>query len=384
MEFEIQKQDLPFKNVPVNKFIIGALEKTLVNEALDSGWISSEGPFVKKFETTLAKLVNRSHGIAVANGTVALDLAVASLGIGPGDEVIMPSFSIISCSQAVVKAGAVPRFTDVDPVTWNMDVTQIEALITKRTKAIMVVHIYGLITMMDEVLDLAKKYNLKVIEDAAQAHGQSYKRRPCGSFGDVSIFSFYPNKNITTGEGGMVLCDDQNLADRLRNLRNLCFIPERRFVHFEAGTNARLSNILAAIGMGQLMRLDETVEKKKIIGENYQKLLSDLPDVTLPPRETSYCQNNYWVFGIVFGPSWPDLPMLEELLIKEGVGNRPFFFGLHEQPLYQSEAFYKDQRLPVTERISRRGLYLPSGVATTFEDQEYVASVLKKIAREHV
>ncbi len=384
MENQIEKEIPAFKNVPINKFAIGELEKKYVNEALDTGWISSEGPFVKKFENALAKLVGRTYGVAVTNGTVALDLAVKALGIGPGDEVIMPSFSIISCAQAVVKLGAIPRFTDVDDKTWNMDVSQIEKLITKKTVAIMVVHTYGLTVPMDEVLAIAKKYNLKIIEDAAEAHGQSYKGRPCGSFGDVSIFSFYPNKNITTGEGGMVLCDDQKIFDRLASLRNLGFIPERRFVHFEEGTNARLSNILAGIGLAQLMRLDETVARKKMMGNNYQMLLAGLPDVTLPLTETSFCKNNYWVFGIVFGPSWPDLPEIEERLLKDGVGNRPFFFGLHEQPLYQNEAFFKTQRLPVTERISRRGLYIPSGVATTLEDQEYVARILEKIARECV
>lgn len=372
------------KSVPVNRFEIGDLEKKLVLEALDSGWISSEGPFVKNFEEKMAALCQREHGIAVANGTLALDLALQALSLSPGDEVIMPSFSIISCSEAVVKAQAIPRFVDADPLTWNMDVKQIEALINKKTKAIMVAHIYGLTVDMAPVFELAQKYHLKIIEDAAEAHGQFYQNRPCGSLGDISIFSFYPNKNITTGEGGMIVCNDTELANRCRSLRNLCFIPERRFVHFESGTNARLSNLHAALGLGQLERLSETIEKKKKMGELYQHLLSDLPDVQLPLKETPYCQNHFWVFGLVFGPSWPDLPTIEEELLKRGIGNRPFFFGLHEQPLYQQAFWWKAQKLKVTEKISRRGLYIPSGSGTSKEDQEYVAAQLFEMAKIYV
>src|SRR5690242_4802729 len=199
--------------VPVNEPLLGGNEKKYLAECIDSGWISSEGPFVQRFEEEMSKRVARKFGIAVCNGSLALDAAVAALRLGPGDEVILPAFTIISCAAAVVRAGATPVLVDSDPVTWNMDVGQIESRITPRTKAIMVVHIYGLPVDMDDVLVLADKYGLKVIEDAAEAHGQTYWGKPCGSFGDVSTFSFYPNKHVTTGEGGMIVTDDPQIAE---------------------------------------------------------------------------------------------------------------------------------------------------------------------------
>ena len=217
--------------IPVNEPKLDGNELKYVTECITTGWISSEGSYVKKFEDAFATTVDRQHAIAVANGSVALDAAIVALGIGAGDEVIMPTFTIISCAAAIVRAGAKPVLVDADATTFNMDVSQIEAKITNKTKAIMVVHIYGLPVDMDEVMALAKKYNLKVIEDAAEVHGQTYKGKPCGSFGDISTFSFYPNKHITTGEGGMIVCNDDDLAEKCRSLRNLCFQPQRRFFH---------------------------------------------------------------------------------------------------------------------------------------------------------
>src|SRR5210317_386213 len=225
--------------IPVNEPLLGGNEKKYLNECIDTGWISSEGPFVKEFEKKFAAQVHRKYGIAVCNGSVALDVAVAALGIGPGDEVILPTFTIISCASAIVRAGATPVVVDADPLTWNMKVDEIEEKITASTRAIMVVHIYGLPTDMDPVLAIANKYGLAVIEDAAEAIGQTYRGRECGSFGTISTFSFYPNKHVTTGEGGMVLTDDDALAERCRSLRNLCFEANRRFVHEEIGWNYR-------------------------------------------------------------------------------------------------------------------------------------------------
>lgn len=251
------------KFIPVNEPLLDGNEIKYLKECIDTGWISSEGPFVNKFEKKFAQRHGRKHGIAVTNGTAAIDAAVDALGIGPGDEVILPTFTIISCINQVVRSGATPVAVDCDPVTWNMDVSWIEPVITEKTKAIIVVHIYGLPVNMEPVLNIARKYNLKIIEDAAQMHGQTYFGKPCGSFGDLSTFSFYPNKTVTTGEGGMILTDDDELAETCQSLRNLCFQPQKRFVHERLGWNLRMTNIQAALGLSQLERLDEFVKKKE-------------------------------------------------------------------------------------------------------------------------
>ena len=262
--------------IPVNAPLLDGNEKQYLAECIDSGWVSSEGPFVSRFEQEFAESVGRAHGVAVCNGSAALELAVKALEIGPGDEVILPTFTIISCAAAVVRAGATPVVVDADPWTWNMVTEEVEARITPRTKAIMMVHIYGLPVDVDAILDLASRFGLVVIEDAAEAHGQCYRGRPCGSFGDLSVFSFYPNKLVTTGEGGMVVVNDQRLTDRCRSLRDLCFVADRRFVHEELGWNFRMSNLQAALGVAQLERLDEFVNRKRRMGRMYNQLLGDV------------------------------------------------------------------------------------------------------------
>src|SRR6516164_8105844 len=262
--------------IPVNRPLLDGNEKKYLTECIDTGWISFEGPFVKRFEADFAKLMGCAHGVAVCNGSIAIELALAALRIGPGDEVIIPSFTIISCAAAIVRAGAVPVVVDCQNDTWNIDPTLIAAKITSRTKAIMVVHIYGLPVDMDPVMMLARKHGLFVIEDAAEQHGQTYKGKPVGSFGDIATVSFYPNKQITTGEGGMVVTNDDALAERCRALRNLCFDKGRRYIHEELGWNFRMSNLQAAVGVAQLERLPETIEKKRRIGAWYDELLADL------------------------------------------------------------------------------------------------------------
>jgi perosamine synthetase len=246
--------------IPVNEPLLNGIE---------TGWISSDGSFIKKFEEKFSTQTHRKYGIAVANGTAALEIAVAALKLGKDDEVILPSFTIISCASAIVKSGATPVLVDSDADTWNMSVAQIESKISSRTRAIMVVHIYGLPVDMGPLLALAKKYNLKIIEDASQMHGQTYRGKPCGSFGDISTFSFYANKILTTGEGGMIVTDDEDLAHRCASLRNLCFQPDKRFYHEELGWNYRITNMQAALGLAQLERIEELVDKKRIIGSIY-------------------------------------------------------------------------------------------------------------------
>lgn len=356
--------------IPVNEPLLDGNEKKYLNQCIDSGWISSEGPFVNQFENLFGLRVNRKHAIAVCNGTAALEIAVNALGLKLGDEVIMPTFTIISCASAIVRAGAVPVLVDSDPITWNMDVNQVEERISPRTKAIMVVHIYGLPVDMTPILNIAEKYGLKIIEDAAEMHGQTYKGRPCGSFGEISIFSFYPNKHITTGEGGMVLTDDEELAERCRLIRNLYFQPPRRFVHEELGFNYRMTNLQAAVGLAQLERVDEFIQRKRRMGSIYNKLLSDLNMIELPLPKTSYAKNIYWVYGIVFKEdvSVEMVKMIVKRLGELGVGTRPFFWPMHEQPVFRKMGLFKEQKYPVAERIARKGFYLPSGLALT-EDQ---------------
>jgi perosamine synthetase len=361
--------------IPVNTPLLDGNEKKYLLECMETGWISSEGPFVAQFEEKFAARVGRKHGIAVCNGSAALDAAVAALGIGKGDEVILPAFTIISCAAAIVRAGAVPVVVDSDPRTWNLEVSQLEAKITARTKAIMVVHIYGLPVDMDPVLALARKHGLKVIEDAAEAHGQAYKERPCGSLGDISTFSFYPNKHITTGEGGMIVTDDAALAGKCRSLKNLCFMPRKRFVHEELGWNFRLTNLQAALGLAQLETLDRHVARKREMGRRYTELLGGLPDVQLPLPRTSYAENIYWVYGLVLGDSHPfDAEEAMRRLGARQIGTRPFFWPMHEQPVFRKMGLFQGVRCPVAERLARRGFYVPSGLGLSKEEIAVVAS----------
>lgn len=366
--------------IPVNEPLLDGNERQYLLECIDSGWVSSEGPFVRDFEERFAARVGRRHGIAVSNGTAALDAAIEALGIGPGDEVIMPAFTIISCIGQIVRAGAKPVLVDSDPVTWNMDVGQIEAKVTPRTKAIMAVHIYGLPVDMDPVLDIAHRHGLRVLEDAAQMHGQTYKGRPCGSLGDVGTFSFYPNKHITTGEGGMIVADDDRLAEDCRSLRNLCFQPGKRFVHERLGWNLRMTNMQAALGLAQLERLDEFVGRKRAMGARYNTLLNGLAGVQLPLPRTDYAENIYWVYGLVLDDALAlDAEEAMRRLAAKGIGCRPFFWPMHEQPVLQQMGLFKGERYPVAERLARRGFYLPSGLALQPAQQDQVAAALKEV-----
>jgi perosamine synthetase len=260
--------------IPVNVPLLKGNERKYLNECIETGWISSEGPFVKKFEDEFAKLVNKKYAISVTNGSAALEAAISALNLKKGDEVILPTFTIISCVSPLIRLGITPIFIDSYDDTWNMDISQIEDKITVKTKAIMAVHIFGLSVDMDPLIKLANQYNLLIIEDAAEAIGLNYKGKPCGSFGDISTFSFYPNKLITSGEGGMIVTDDETLAERCRSLRNLCFKPEKRFVHDEMGWNFRMTNLQAAVGLAQLEQLSESVIKKRWIGKKFQENLN--------------------------------------------------------------------------------------------------------------
>ncbi len=366
--------------IPVNEPLLNGNEKKYLCECIDTGWISSEGPFVKDFEKKFSGTINRKYGIAVSSGTAALEVAAQAIGICEGDEVIMPTFTIISCAIAVTKLGAIPVLVDSNIYTWNMNVDEIEAKITARTKAIIMVHLYGLPAEVDKILELAKKYNLKIIEDAAEMHGQTYYGKPCGSFGDISIFSFYPNKHITTGEGGMVVTDNEELAERCRLIRNLCFRKDVRYIHDEISDNYRFTNLQAAVGLAQLERLDEFVIKKREMGKYYTKNLKNIDGLILPIERTEYADNIYWVYGLVLQKDIQvDNKTVQKLLAEEGVASRTFFWCMHEQPVYQKKGIFQGETYSNAEYLARKGFYIPSGLAISRDQMDKVISGVQRV-----
>lgn len=366
--------------IPVNEPLLNGNEKKYLCECIDTGWISSEGPFVKDFEKKFSGTINRKYGIAVSSGTAALEVAAQAIGICEGDEVIMPTFTIISCAIAVTKLGAIPVLVDSNIYTWNMNVDEIEAKITARTKAIIMVHLYGLPAEVDKILELAKKYNLKIIEDAAEMHGQTYYGKPCGSFGDISIFSFYPNKHITTGEGGMVVTDNEELAERCRLIRNLCFRKDVRYIHDEISDNYRFTNLQAAVGLAQLERLDEFVIKKRKMGKYYTKNLKNIDGLILPIERTEYADNIYWVYGLVLQKDIQvDNKTVQKLLAEEGVASRTFFWCMHEQPVFQKKRLFQGETYSNAEYLARKGFYIPSGLAISRDQMDKVISGVKRV-----
>jgi len=363
--------------IPVNEPSLGERELEYVTKCVRTGWISSAGQFITEFEERWAAYCGRRYGVAVNNGTVALQLALASLGLQPGDEVIMPTFTIVSCAIAVIYNGGVPVLVDSGPRTWCMDVDQVREKITPRTRAIMAVHIYGHPVDMDPLLELTDRYGLAMVEDAAEAHGAEYLSgrntsnatwQRCGSFGTLSCFSFYANKLITTGEGGMVLTDSTQLAEKARSLRNLCFQSQQRFYHEELGFNFRLTNLQAALGVAQLERMGEIVARKRWMGREYTRRLKDVEGLQLPVEEP-WARSIYWMYGVVLSEETGiDAAKFAERLRERGVDTRPFFLGMHEQPAFLKRGLFLNERYLVAERLARQGLYLPSGLALT-EDQ---------------
>jgi len=361
--------------IPVNRPVLDGKESEYLQECISSGWISSEGPFVERFEKSFAERVDRKFAVAVTSGTAALDIAIEMLDLAPGDEVIMPAFTIISCVHQVVRRGAIPVLVDCEIDTWNMDTEQIESKISTRTKAILVVHIYGLPTDTAKVVEIANKYGLQIIEDSAEAHGLRINGRPCGSFGLASTFSFYPNKLITTGEGGMLVTDDEDIDRRARLLRNLCF-GEPRYVHENLGWNYRMTNMQAAVGVAQMERWDEFLQRKIAIGMRYSNRLSGVSELQLPVISTDIAQNVFWVFGVVLKNGMKSEEMRNKLS-KSGVSSRAFFCPIHLQPALRRMGMFSKQEFPVSEWLWEYGLYLPSGVGTTDDEIDQSADALR-------
>ena len=348
--------------IPVSEPLLDEEALSNLQEAARTGWISSEGRFIAEFERRWAEYCGVSHGIAVCNGTVALELAMAALALPAGSEVILPSFTIISCAAAVLRTGCRPVLVDCEPDTWCLDVAEVRRKITDKTRAIMPVHMYGHMADMTPLIELQREFGLAIIEDAAQAHGAEYHGRRAGGFGTVGCFSFYANKIVTTGEGGMVVTNDSKVAERARSLRNLCFRRDQRFLHTELGYNFRMTNLQAGIGLAQVERIDDHLTRKRRIAARYGEHLREIKGLQLPVERPNV-KNVYWMYGIVLDDSISiDAATLGARLKEQGVDSRPFFLGMHEQPVLRELGLFAGEIYPVTERLARRGLYLPSGL----------------------
>lgn len=355
-------------------------ELKYVKDCLNTNWISSSGKYIEKFEEMFAKFCGVKYAVAVSNGTVAIHLALESLGIGKGDEVIVPNFTMIASVNAVLYTGAKPVFIDADKETWCIDTSLIENKITKRTKAIMPVHIYGNPCEMDKINQLAKKYNLFVIEDAAEAHGADYKGKKVGSLGDVACFSFYGNKIITTGEGGIIVTDNKKLAEKAKLLRNHAF-TKRRFFHESIGFNYRMTNIQAAIGVAQMEQAERLVNSRVINANNYLTDLKEVNGIILPIEKT-WAKNVYWMFGFLihkeFGMSRDEL---REELSNRGIETRDFFYPMNKQPAFKNKGIKITGTYPISEVLSKNGLYLPSSSSLSFIDIRYITNTIKDIQK---
>jgi len=369
------------KIIPVNTPKISNYEKKYVNECLKTNWISSEGKFVKLFEEKFSKFNDRKYGVAVSSGTAALEVAIKSLNLKKNSEVLIPSFSIISTANAVIKNNLKPVLIDCDLDTWNVNINQTLKKITKKTKAIIITHIYGLPVNMDKILNVAKKNKIIVIEDAAEVIGLKYKDKICGSFGDLSIFSFYANKHITTGEGGMICTNNRKLYEKCKSLRNLSFSKSyyNRFNHDDLGWNYRMTNLQAALGCGQLKNIEWIIRRKKEIGNRYYTKLKNCKNIILQKNITLYAENIYWVFGIVLKNRLVSRrDKIMKTLLQNNIVTRPFFVPMNKQKVFKKMKFFKNIKMPVSEYISKNGFYLPSGLGLKNQEIDLVIKSLLK------
>jgi perosamine synthetase len=371
------------RRISVCQPFLGGRELEYVAEAIRTGWISSSGKYVTAFEEEFSKYCGVRYGIAVCNGTVAIHLALVALGVGVGDEVIIPDFTMIATATAVVYTGAVPVFVDADPSTWNIDPTRIEEKITMQTKAIMPVSIFGNPCDMDSIREIARRHNLRVIEDAAEAHGAEYKRKKTGALADITAFSFFANKNLTTGEGGMVVTDDKGLADRCRYFKNLCFpiTGSRSYIHEDIGFNYRMSNLHAAIGLAQVEKADEYRAMRIRNSKLYKKHLKDVPGVVFQ-KDTPGGMNIHWMNAIVIDPEKFSCSrdQLMEYLKSKGIETRFLFAGMHRQPCLSKAGCDCAGQYSVTDNLTEKGLYLPSASNLAEEDILYICDKIREAA----
>ena len=366
---------------PVSKPFITKKDIFAVNKTLKSGWISSSGTETKKFESEFSKFVDRKYSITVANGTAALEIAVKALGIKKDDEVLIPNFTIISNALAVIRQQAKPVLIDCDLENWNVKIEDIEKKITKKTKAIIVTHIYSFPNDMDKILKICKKHNILIIEDAAEVLGLSYKNKKCGSFGDLSTFSFYANKQVTTGEGGMISVNSEKLYKKCNSLKNLCFGKINRFNHDDLGWNYRLTNIQAALGLSQLKNIKNTIRKKMEIGNYYYEKLKLNNNIQILPPFNSFSKNIYWVVGILIKNKKMTALNLSKKLLKFGIETRPFFWPMHQQSIFKKLKLFKNQNYPNSTYLSKYGLYVPSYLLLKKKEINKISNVINKILR---
>lgn len=362
--------------IPIAAPVLAGNEKKYVNDCLDSTWISSAGKYVQLFEEGFARFCGVKHAISCANGTMALHLAMLALGIGPGDEVIVPTFTYVASANAILYVDAKPVFIDCEADTWNIDPAKIEQALTPRTRAILVVHVYGHPVDMDPILRIARNHGLLVIEDAAEAHGASYHGQRVGSIGSVATFSFFGNKVITTGEGGMVTTNDDALAAHIRQLKGQGMDPERRYWFSMLGYNYRMTNIQAAIGVAQLEKVDWHLAQRRRIAETYRACLADFPDLQLQP-ELPGCTNSYWMTSLVLGCNLPGRDRVVLEMAERGVETRPFFYPMHILPIYKDLS--AGQEFPVADHVAGHGLNLPSSGNLKRSDIHFICNKLIEI-----
>ena len=379
----LENKVLKKKFINVCDPLISKDAKKYVNECIETEWVSSSGKFLNMFEEKWARYCGAEEGIAVTNGTSALQVAFKSLNLQSGDEVIMPSFTIISCALAIIEAGAKPVLVDCYPDNWCMNVNEVEKKISSKTKAILVVHMFGHPVEMNRINRLVKKHNLFLIEDAAEAHGAMYKNKKVGSFGDLACFSFYANKLITTGEGGMVVSNNKILAERVRSLRNLSFRSDRRFFHTELGYNYRLTNMQAALGVSQIKNIEKHVTIKRRNTRNYNKILKDMKLPLRLPTERENVRSVFWMYGIIIKNKLFKADYLAKKLFELGIETRPLFLGMHQQPVLKNMKLFRNQSFPITEELSEFGLYLPSGLKLKTSDIKNVCKAVKKVFDEY-
>ncbi len=371
--------------IPVFEPKLNGNEKKYLMQCIDSGWIGANGPFVKKLEDEFSLFCSQKYGSCVSSASGGLDITLRALKDlykwEDFSEVIIPSFNIISSAQSCIYNKLKPVFVDAEDRTWNIDINKIEEVITKKTRAIILVHIYGLPCDINPILDIAKKYNLKVIEDAAQAHGQTYYNKKCGSFSDISVFSFFTNKHIASGEGGIILTSNEEILDKVNYYKNLCFTKDK-FIHNDLGWNYRMTNLQAAVAYAQFEKIDETLKTKIELGSKYQELLKNIPAHLSCPK-TEYAQNHYWIFGVVLNNDVKfDAKYAQNKLAQANIETRPFFYPMHKQPVLQKMGVLDNIKRPVSENIYEKGFYIPMGLTLTDSKLEYISDKIKDLFRK--
>lgn len=363
------------KRISVASPVFNGNEKKYLNECIDTGWVSANGQFIRRFEEKFAEYIGVKHAVSCCNGTVTLHIALKALGIGPGDEVIMPALTYIATANAVDYCGAIPVFVDSDSLTWNIDPEAIEKAITPRTRAIIPVHLYGLPCDMDRIMEISKKYNIPVIEDAAESHGSTWNGLKTGSIGTIGSFSFFGNKIITSGEGGMVVTNDDHLYEEMKLLKTQGVDPTRAYWHLKVAYNYRMTNMQAAVGLGQLENIDWHLDQRKRVASLYEKYtenMKDYIDIQMVPAEAVTC---YWMYTILLKDN---VKKSREEVMKEmesfNIEMRPTFYPMHVMPPFYAE----DSHYPVAERISSRGINLPTHAMLSKDDVKYITDCLKK------